>query len=205
MLYFFELLQIVLMSINRTFFFFQVKKSLFAGTLTTGQLNGLTTILDEWEANYAQEDDRWLAYMFATAHLETGRKMQGIEEIGKGKGRRYGSKKKQSGEPYTTPDKIYYGRGLVQLTWYENYERAGDQIVKDLLNQPELALDIDNAVQIMFLGMMNGWFTGAKLSRFFNATTEDWRNARKIINGLDKADLIADFGRSYYAAISHTV
>jgi hypothetical protein len=57
----------------------------------------------------------------------------------------------------------------------------------------------------MFLGMMNGWFTGAKLSRFFNASTEDWKNARKIINGLDKADLIADFGRSYYAAISHTV
>src|SRR5689334_20727067 len=141
------------MSINRTFFFFQVKKSLFAGSLTTGQLDGLTTILDEWETNYAAKDDRWLAYMFATAHLETGRKMQGIEEIGKGKGGRYGSKIKLSGQPYTTPDKIYYGRGLVQLTWFENYDRAGKQIGKDLLNQPELALDIDYAVQIMFLGM----------------------------------------------------
>ena len=193
------------MSINRTFFFFQVKKSLFAGTLTAGQLDGLTTILNEWEGNHSAEDDRWLAYMFATAHLETGRKMQGVEEIGKGKGRPYGNKIKQSRKPYTTPDEIYYGRGLVQLTWYENYERAGNEIGQDLLNQPELALEIDNAVQIMFAGMMEGWFTGAKLSKFFNPTTEDWRNARRIINGLDKADLIADFGRAYYAAISHTI
>lgn len=193
------------MSLNRNFFFFQVKKSLFAGSLTASQLSGLTAILDEWEANHSQQDDRWLAYMFATGHLETGRKMQGVEEIGKGKGRPYGSKIKHNGKQYNMPDKIYYGRGLVQLTWYENYEKAGKLIGKDLLNNPELALETSISVKIMFLGMINGWFTGAKLSRFFNETTEDWKNARKIINGLDKADLIADFARSYYAAISHTV
>lgn len=55
----------------------------------------------------------------------------------------------------------------------------------------------------MFLGMINGCFTGTKLSRFFNATTEDWKNARRIVNGLDKAYLIASFGHSYYVAISH--
>jgi hypothetical protein len=192
------------MSINRNFFFLQVKQNLFSGTLSQPQVNGLTSVLDEWEANYAHGDDRWLAYMFATAHLETGRKMQGVEEIGKGRGRPYGSKINQHGKSYTIPDKIYYGRGLVQLTWYENYEKAGREIEKDLLNQPELALDINNAVKIMFLGMMNGWFTGAKLSRFFNPTTEDWKNARKIINGLDKADLIASYAHSYYAAISYT-
>lgn len=193
------------MSINRDFFFFQVRKNLFAGSLSANQVKGLTAILNEWEQNYSNEDDRWLAYMFATAHLETGRKMWGVEEIGKGKGRPYGKKIKQNGKAYTTPDKIFFGRGLVQLTWYENYERAGNKIGVDLLNKPELALDLSNSVQIMFLGMINGWFTGAKLSRFFNATTEDWKNARKIINGLDKAELIADYGRSYYGAISYTI
>jgi len=49
------------MSLNRNFFFFQVKKSLFAGSLTAGQLSGLTAILDEWETNHSQQDDRWLA------------------------------------------------------------------------------------------------------------------------------------------------
>jgi putative chitinase len=193
------------MSINRSFFFFQTKQFLFSGAMSQSQTDGLTAILDEWETNYANEDDRWLAYMLATAHLETGRKMQGVEEIGKGKGRPYGSKIKQDGSAYTDPDKIYYGRGLVQLTWFENYKRAGDKIGTDLVNNPELALDSVNAVKVMFLGMMSGWFTGVSLSRYFNATTEDWKNARKIINGLDKADLIATFGHSYYAAISHTV
>ncbi len=46
----------------------------------------MTAILNYWEANYAKKDDRWLAYMFATAHHETDRKIQAIEEYGKGKG-----------------------------------------------------------------------------------------------------------------------
>jgi hypothetical protein len=33
----------------------------------------------------------------------------------------------------------------------------------------------------------------------------DWVSARKIINGRDRADLIADYGRAYYAALSYTV
>ncbi len=193
------------MSINRNFFFSQVRTSLFSGKLTQSKVNGLSAILDEWEAKYATQDDRWLAYMLATAHHETDRQMQGIEEYGRGKNRPYGGKLNMSRKPYATPDKIYYGRGLVQLTWYENYDRASRELGQDFLNQPELALDLKNAVQIMFLGMMEGWFTGAKLSRFFNPGTEDWKNARKIINGLDKADLIAAYGHSYYAAISHTL
>ena len=41
--------------------------------------------------------------------------------------------------------------------------------------------------------MMEGWFTGKKLTNYFNGTTEDWFNARKIINVTDKADLIKDY------------
>lgn len=53
--------------------------------------------------------------------------------------------------------------------------------------------------------MTEGWFTGTKLSSFFNPTTEDWKNVRKIINGLDKWDLIKDYVLKHYASISHTI
>ena len=56
----------------------------------------------------------------------------------------------------------------------------------------------------MFDGMINGRFTGKKLSDYFNPTAASWINARRIINGLDKANLIAGYAQQYYAAISHT-
>lgn len=192
------------MGINRSFFFNRVKTHLFGGKLSQSQVDGLSAILDEWESKYAKQDDRFLAYMLATAHHETDRQIKPIEEYGKGKGRPYGKKIKMSGQAYTTPDQLFYGRGFVQLTWYENYAKAGTKIGQDLLNHPELALQLSNSTKIMFLGMMEGWFTGVKLSTYFNATTEDWVKARKIINGLDKANLVASYGHEYYAAISYT-
>jgi hypothetical protein len=192
------------MGFNRNFFFGQVRGSLFGGRLTTSQINGLTAILDEWEAKHANQDDRWLAYMLATVHHETDRQFRGIEEYGKGRTRPYGKKLKMNRQAYQMPDKLYYGRGFVQLTWYENYEKAGKKLGIDLLNKPELALDLGNCVKILFLGMMEGWFTGRKLSSYFTGTKEDWITARRIINGLDKANLISAYGKRFYAAISYT-
>jgi len=48
-------------------------------------------------------------------------------------------------------------------------------------------------------------FSGKKLADYFDEDTDDWVQARRIINGQDKANLIADYGKEYYAAISHTV
>ena len=182
--------------LNRNFFFSYVHQHLF-GTIKQTQVDGLNSILDEWEANYAKKDDRWLAYMLATTYHETDKKMQPIEEYGKGKTRPYG-------KPDPVTGKAYYGRGYVQLTWKYNYEAMGKIVKDDLVNHPELALRLDYATKILFYGMMNGTFTGRKLSAYFNATTEDWKNARRIINGLDKASMIADYGHSFYAAISYT-
>lgn len=198
------------MAINRNFFFEQAKLTLFGGKFTQAQVNGLTAILDEWEKNYAKKDDRWLAYMLATVHHETGRTMQPIEEWGKGKGKEYGQKLKMAKDkngkriPYTDTNEIFYGRGFVQLTWYENYALAGKKLAQNFLQNAALVMKLDNATKILFLGMMEGWFTGKKLSDYFNPTTEDWKNARKIINGLDKWDLIKDYALRYYACISYT-
>ncbi|MDQ3063498.1 MAG: hypothetical protein M3R14_11670 [Acidobacteriota bacterium] len=56
----------------------------------------------------------------------------------------------------------------------------------------------------MFYGMTNGSFTGKKLSDYFNPNKGEWVSARRIINILDKANLIAGYGKQFYAAISYT-
>lgn len=192
--------------INRKYFFDSIRDSLFHGDFSQPQVEGLDAILDRWEAS-GLTDLRWLAYMLATCYHETARTMQPIEEYGKGAGYRYGKKIKRSGIPYSLPDKIYYGRGYVQLTWFENYETMGRLLCIDLLSNPELALHPNIAAQIMFEGMTKGNshfgdFTGKSLENYFNDKKEDWVNARRIINGIDKADMIADYGKKFFTALT---
>ena len=132
--------------------------------------------------------------------------MQPIEEYGKGKGRPYGKKIKFNRTPYTYPDKIYYGRGDVQLTWYENYELMGKLLNIPLLEQPELALNPEISARIIIEGMTRGKsnkgdFTGVSLETYFNASKTDPVNARRIINGLDKAELIAGYYYKFYETL----
>ncbi len=191
--------------INRNFFFDNAKRVLFDSKMTQGQVNGISAILDEWEMAHSTKDDRWLAYMLATTHHETDRTMAPIEEYGKGKKYRYGKCCKQDGKPYTDTTAIFYGRGFVQLTWYENYQKAGKKLGVDLLQHPELALTLPIATKILFAGMMDGWFTAKKLGDYFNTMKEDWVNARRIINGIDRAQLISSYAMKYYGSLSHTV
>lgn len=193
------------MTINQKYFFDSVRASLFKGKMTQSQFEGMEAILKRWEASELT-DLRWLAYMLATVYHETAKTMEPIEEYGKGKNYKYGKKIKRSGIPYTLPDKLYYGRGYVQLTWYENYETMGKLLGIDLLNNPELALHPNIAAQIMFEGMTKGNsnfgdFTGKSLEHYFNDKKEDWVNARRIINGTDKADLIAGYGKKFMDAL----
>ena len=181
------------MKINRQKFYERFRK-LF-GKLSQKQVEGFEAIFDEWEKQKLK-DARWLAYMLATAWHETAATMQPIEEYGKGRTRKYGKKIKHSGVSYAMPNKLYYGRGFVQLTWFENYQLMTRLLKLDLLNEPELALQMDVAIKIMFEGMMRGAssfgdFTGRCLEMYFNDTTNNPIGARKIINGTDKAELIA--------------
>lgn len=178
--------------INRKKFFDSIRSSLFGGKLTISQVKGILTILNEWEARRLSNLS-WLAYMLATTFHETARAMQAIEEFGKGEGRAY------SKLDYTTGER-YYGRGFVQLTWKRNYEEMGKLLGVDLVNNPDLALRTDIATKILFEGMIRGMFTGRKLSDYFGAKN-DWVNARKIINGLDKAPLISGYGEKFYTAL----
>ncbi len=200
--------------INRPFFFDRTRLNLFGGSLNQSQVEGLNGILDEWEKSNAGKDDRWLAYMLATAHHETDHTMKPIKEYG---GVSYYTKMYDPAPNGTRPAMAvkmgnttpgdgakYCGRGFVQLTWKNNYATMSKIAGVDLVADPDLAMGVPAATKVMFFGMMNGSFTGKKLGDYFNKTTEDWKNARRIINGLDMANAIADYGKRYYSAISYT-
>ena len=195
------------MPINRAKFFDVIRINLFV-RISASQLKGMESIITEWDRlPGVYTDKRHLGYMFATAYHETASTMQAINEYGKGKGRPYGKKIKMSGVPYISPDRLYYGRGKVQLTWYENYQLMGRLLGIDLLNNPELALNDEIANKIMFEGMMKGSssfgdFTGKCLEMYFNENIDDPLNARRIINGKDKAALIAGYHRKFLEALS---
>lgn len=214
------------MAINRKFFFDTVRARLFGGRLTAKQVEGMTAILDVWEKEFWNQDDRILAYCLATAYHETDKTMQPIREYG-GKAyfiRRYWDNvkiRKQLGN--RSPEDAYLrsGRGQVQLTGYSNDVRATKEIreqcpelvrdfecrtqtVFDIVAEPAQALDLKVSVAVLLLGSIQGWFTGRKLTQFFTETVENWVKARSVINGRDKENLIADHAKKFYSAISYT-
>jgi hypothetical protein len=205
------------MPINRGFLFDYARLNLFDGKMSQSQADGISKILDAWEPQLSGMDDRWLAYMLGTVHHETGRTMQPVRETfaktdeGAIKILDKAWKAKKLTwvlKPYWRIDengKSWLGRGLVQLTHKANYVNMGKLIGIDLVSRPDVAMQPETAVKIMTHGMMQGAFTGRKLGDFFNQARADWRNARSIINGVERADLVASYAKKYYAAISYTL
>ena len=179
---------------ERRLFFTRVREALFGRVLLQPQVDGIEAILDYWRANYPGGDRRWLAYILATAHHETDRTMQPIEEYDKGGARLYAQRDPETGC-------AYYGRGFVQLTWRKNYRLAGDKLGIDLEHQPELACELGHAAAILVRGMVEGWFTGARLDWYLTDTKHDWYNARRIVNGLDRANLVTGYAKNYFEAL----
>ena len=171
---------------NRAAFFAAVRSAPFDGRLSQLQVDGMNAILDEWRKRKLT-DLRWLAYMLATTFHETARTMLPIREFGRGRGARYGT--------------TYYGRGFVQLTWEANYRKASAVVGVDLVADPDRALELPIAATIMFDGMIKGWFTGHKLVDHLNATVSDYVQARRIINGTDRAVAIAGYAVGFERAL----
>lgn len=180
------------MNINRKKFFDGIRNDPFPGKLTVSQVSGCNAILDEFERR-GMQDYRDLAYMLATVKWETDHTMQPIREGGS--------------SAYLKSKKYYpwYGRGYVQLTWEKNYKKFQDRVLKlfkvDIIKNADLAMLPDVAAFIMFEGMINGEFTGKKLSDYFNSKKTDWLGARRIINGTDRASEIASIAKHFYSDI----
>ncbi|KQY17453.1 hypothetical protein ASE23_01995 [Rhizobium sp. Root73] len=202
---------------NLTTFFAYARRAPFGGRLTQAQIDGMTAILDEWDKRKLL-DNRWLAYMLATAFHETGGRMQALREnmnytsaaqIKKTWPTRFPSI--ASAQPFVRngralANKVYGGRmgntgaddgwvyrgdGLPQLTGKENFQKFNVQP----------GMNLATAVRVMFDGMIKGLFTGEKLSDHFGQIANDPVAARRIVNRLDKAKLIADYFKSFMDAI----
>lgn len=201
---------------DRTIFFDEVRHSLFGGTFSQDQVDGIDAILDYidhlvWHPSSADTKffDYWNAYLLGTTFHETARTMQPIEEYGKGSGRKYGTPDAQTGQ-------TYYGRGFVQLTWRENYARSDARISEETwipdqsrfpggkVNQEwhaEQALDLHVASVNLFNGCHEGWYTGHKLWDHLTNTKKDYYNARRIVNGTDRAADIAGYAEKFEVAL----
>jgi hypothetical protein len=175
-------------------FFSIIRDTIFNHTMSQPQVDGCNAILSSWSTLAPNSDPRFIAYSLATAYWETDHTMQPIAEFRKGINQPYG----QPAGPY---NQCYYGRGYVQLTWLANYQRASKKLNIDFVSNPDAAMLPDAAASIMILGMLQGWFTGRKLSDFFIGTRSDWVDARTIINAHDHAALIAAYALHFYHAI----
>jgi len=177
--------------------FFDAYRQVY-GSLKQSQVDGIESLLGCIEADPEVDDIRWAAYMLATVKHECADTWRPIEEYGKGKGRPYGAPVTVQGSDGVEYSRAYYGRGYVQLTWKENYEKMGDalDLGDELLIHPEKALEPETAYAIMSYGMRHGSFTGKKLGTYINDDGCDYRNARRIINGLDKCDLIKGYAEN---------
>lgn len=77
----------------------------------------------------------------------------------------------------------YRGRGIgAQFTGLEQYKKWGKIFGVDLVNHPELATDLNLGAKILYKGSIEGLFTGKKLGDYINATTTDYKNARRVVN-----------------------
>lgn len=167
----------------------------YFGNLDQPQVDGFNLILAEWVRRAdagVVHDIRWLAYMLATAWWETGRTMQPVTE--------YGSEAYLRSRPYWP----WIGRGLPQVTWKANYDKFGEIVdgKRVWTYPPEDMLKWPLALRTLFDGMIEGLYTGQSLHTYFNDRVNNPEEARRIINGLDRASLVAGFYGQFLAALT---
>lgn len=167
-------------------------------TMTQSQFDGIQMTLT---CAAGQLPLSWCAYTLATEYHETAKTMEAVRE-----GLNVSDAWRRKNLRYYP----WYGRGEVQLTWEKNYRFATQRLRElgheevDLIANPDQALDPKISTLIMLNGMLEGWFTGKKLRDYLpnNPTREQYRNARRIINGTDRADLVAGYAMEFEKALT---
>ncbi|WP_299623654.1 peptidoglycan-binding protein [uncultured Tateyamaria sp.] len=153
------------------------------------------------------------AYILATAYHETNlgqfmKELWGPTAIQKTYGHRLGNRGPAEG-------KLFMGRGFVQITGRNNYQKYSDIFRQDFVGNPDLVADPKIAAQILVRGMAEFGFTGKGLLSDMGLDGDfDWFNARSLINGdknkggdqrypgQTKGHGIADKGRAYRQIIA---
>lgn len=164
--------------------------------LSQGQVDGINGIIaatakDAWPI-------AWVAYALATVWHETQQTMQPVREAF------------NLSENWRKKNLRYYphyGRGLVQITWPDNYAKADKELDLGgkLIANLDLALDPVIATRIMVWGMSRGRFTGIALKDTLPpkgpADLKAFTKSRPIINKMDDAGLIAGYAMAFQRAL----
>lgn len=182
-------------------FFDAVRSSLYGGALNQAQVDGLEAIGQAWE-QYGDGDPRKLAYILATAHHETGAFKYVREIWGPTAAQKKYEGRKDLGNTVAGDGKKFMGRGFVQLTGRRNYADWSKRTGLDLLKEPDLVTQPSVAARILVQGSMLGTFTGKKLGDYIGGSKADYVQARRVINGTDRAVLIAGYAEQFLAALA---
>lgn len=198
--------------IDRKVFFDGIRTGPFPGKLTAGQVDGITIILDAWERS-GFTDLRDLAYILATPIVETGWTMQPVKEIG---GAAYYKrmydiegerphKARELGNIHPGDGARFPGMGFVQSTGRANARKLtalAKEIFGEVVNfeqKPERLMEPKYAAMALIVGLERGIFTGKKLSDYLRSSPPNWREARRTVNSLDRADEIAGYAKQIHS------
>jgi putative chitinase len=177
--------------------FFDSLRSAF-GPLTPNQVAGIEVLMKATEGLPL----RHRAYILGTSWHESGPASSKLhmtprKEIwGPTKAQLGYEGRKDLGNTMPGDGKKFLGRGYVQITGRANYAKASHIVGTDLVASPDFALSPEIASKIIVDGMTNGWFTGKKMSDY-----DSYKNMRRVVNGTDKADLIAGYAEKFEDAL----
>jgi len=184
------------------------------GPLTAEQEAGFAVLLDGFKADDLLGHRPIPAYLLATAWHETCNIMQPIAEWGGleyfdrydpvlADSEEYRSRARRMGNTRQGDGFKYRGRGYVQLTGKANYVKAGRLLGVDLVANPDMAMEPAIAYRILVTGMQDGWFTSRRLSDYLRpGRAPDYVGARRVINGQDRAALIASYARQFERSLA---
>ncbi len=208
--------------INRKVFFKEVRKSLFRGRFSQSQVDGLTNLLDIWEGHYTDHPWSYLAASLGTAFHETGATMQPIKERGGKaylhrmydiKGKRP-EKARELGNIHPGDGVLFAGAGHVQNTGRANARKSGAMIRRllgvkvDFEKNPKLRQHPVYSAHCLYLGCINGLWTGRGWKHYVKTdpgTFNQFKNSRRVVNGTDKASLIAGYCVEFQKAIQRSL
>ncbi len=182
------------MKYDRTTFFESYRELFNPSKITQQQVDGIETLLNFIEKDSELRDIRHVSYLLATIKHECADTFQPIREFASGEAY---EGRLDLGNTHPGDGPLFKGRGYVQITGRANYRKFGRRFDNELEENPALALEPPISYKIASDGMRHGLFTGKELSDFIHDDHCDYRNARRIINGLDKADKIKTFAEKF--------
>lgn len=205
------------MSINRDTFFKALRASgLFSRGMTQLQVDCIDELLDAC-AGWGVTDLRQAACVFGNVYHETGagRKetmtpvREGFATTNAGAIAAVTNLYNRGGikTNYARPQangKSYYGRGMIQITWPDNYKKFGTLLKIALYDNPDWALDKRISADIAVLGCRDGVFRpGNNLAKYFTASKSDWVGARNIVNGdaAKNGPAVANYSKKFWQAL----